>query len=279
MRTWKTLEPRTQSGRNWAVYVPADESAGAEAIVDTKIFQTSPPDSVYSLIEELWREATSRAAPRNESSAEGPVTGRGAVTRFRTPDGPSVVIRRALHGGFLRSFLGGTYFRMSGRVSRVFDELFVTAHLDAQGVLVPKPVAALVSCPKVKYFYSAVIATEEIPFAKNLLDLCLSGKSEAEISLFAERAGFQAGEMLKAGVFHPDLHLANIVASGEAAYLIDFDKASFITVKSSQEFMNFSSQLLSRFRRFAEKYQVGSVVLSKAFFDGLVRSGRALEKA
>lgn len=113
---------------------------------------------------------------------------------------------------------------------------------------------------------------------ENFLDIVKSNRlKEKEVQHLASLAGQEAGKMLALNVFHPDLHLGNVLIQtviktegentmlGAKAWLIDFDKA-FVFAKN--KIKEYQKKTLSRWTRSAEKHGVADIVVY-TFEDGL----------
>jgi hypothetical protein len=166
----------------------------------------------------------------------GGAPGRAAVQRFVLGGRPAVG-KRLIHGGLLGPLFGAIYV---GR-GRVWSQPALADRLRAAGVPTPRVVAAgarRIAGP----FWRLALLTEEIPGARNLLDLArspLGGPARRQIVVLAADAvrGLHA-----AGFLHADLNLANLVLEGGVrlerdpagapgaarVHVVDLDRGRFV---------------------------------------------------
>ncbi len=144
--------------------------------------------------------------------------GRGAPGVFEF-GGKVYVVRQYLHGGWLRGITRGAF---PGE-KRASDELNVTAYLEEQGFPVVKPFG---------YISRSGIIANELFFityfegdARDLVEYFRSSGKRDRLRMARKLAIYfvMLGDL---GVYHPDLHLKNVLVHLSARLLfLDFDKA------------------------------------------------------
>jgi len=167
-------------------------------------------------------------------------------------NGERLVIRRYSHGGLLRAVTRDLYFLGS----RSFQELALTEEILSCGISTIQPIGAihqLIAPP----FYKACLLSLEVPQAIDLIQYFkkINPQPSPEELLFKRRAIRSAGRLLrefhKAGFFHGDLQLKNILVTGDRALLIDFDRSCRKKLVSTEERM----RNLLRLNRSVEKWK------------------------
>lgn len=175
--------------------------------------------------------------------------GRGAVAELKLGDGRLAIMRRYRRGGMVQRISSRFYFRGIGDY-RPLQELAVLGSLHDSGVAVPEPLAAVVKPRCFGLCYEAAIITMKVP-STNLLEFVRSDCSKDEIASSCEAAGRVARKMLEHGVFHPDLHLGNVLrAEDGSVVIIDFDRASCFY---SQQLPFYTGRTIQRWDRAANK--------------------------
>ncbi len=167
----------------------------------------------------VWLVATPLALP---PESELVTSGRGAAWRMPLPGGLRGVLRRYRRGGAVARLVRETYL---GVVTRPFRELAVTAAARRRGVAAPEVLGARVEGWLV---YRGAIVTAEVPCATTLLDALRTAGDGPRRRALAAAAGRVVGRMHRAGVWHADLNLTNLLATaGDDAEitLLDFDRA------------------------------------------------------
>lgn len=168
--------------------------------------------------------------------------GRGAPGIFEL-GGRMVVCRQYLHGGWLRG-ITGEMFLSQGRALR---ELEVTAYLEEKGFPVVSPVGYVVerqASSRKLYFLSLLL-----PDARDLMTYFASAGRKERLRM-SKRLAADLFEMGRLGVYHPDLHLRNVlVAPMGELFFLDFDKAYHKEVGS-----NDYERMFWRLDRFVRKY-------------------------
>ncbi len=152
------------------------------------------------------------------------VRGRGGVECLGLESGLVAVLRTYRRGGVFASLFGMTYFDCG----RAFRELAVLAQLHRHGVAVVVPLAALRRRRGCGFGYR--LATEWLTDAQPLPQfLAAAAESRAEV---VRGAGRVVGAAFAAGLWHPDLHVDNLVArrrpDGVEVRLLDLDRARLL---------------------------------------------------
>ncbi len=183
----------------------------------------------------LEEEGRWRAHPA-EPSVDGasPYSGRGPVRRiFLGPAGGGhAVVRHYQRGGVLGPFLGDSY---CGR-QRFLEEVRVSEWARSHGVPTAE-VLAVRSERRGLCLYKGDLVTREIAGSEDL-DRYLNALREKEASRLARRkeaarsVALLLQGMHRAGLYHADLNLKNIVVQlcegGVKSYVIDLDRARII---------------------------------------------------
>lgn len=167
---------------------------------------------------EPWLLASSLVVPPGSQ----PLTeGRGAAHRVRLPGGLAAVLRCNRRGGWLARVVRETYV---GPAPRPFRELAVTAEARRRGVAAAEVLAARVEG---RLAYRGAIVTAEVPEAVPVVEALRVADDDRRRALAAAVARAVAG-MHRAGVFHADLNLTNLLAGpapGLDVTVLDFDRA------------------------------------------------------
>lgn len=200
--------------------------------------------------------------------------GRGRARIFALPSGEQIVVRQFMRGGWVKAFSTATYLRNPfSRIGteRPFVELAILRALFKKGISVPEPVAAGVAASATRVCYQGFIATVFIPESSNLLTLVNNQKANTsakdDIRRLCFLAGQEASKMISAGVYHPDLHLGNVLCkNGNGAVLIDFDRAMLLPGVNRQELQ---TRILGRWIRSSKKHGVSGTV-DAPFEEGLL---------
>ncbi len=167
--------------------------------------------------------------------------GRGEVTLFYAGT-DRLVCRKYVHGGLLRALTGEVFYSPK----RAARELDVTLYLEEQKFPVVSP-----------YGYIA----EKTGLTMSLFFLTFYKEHKSDLFEFLQSAG--ARERLRAirglstllfrmgslGVYHPDLHLRNILVAGDGSLVfLDFDKAERKVVGEKD-----MANMFQRLDRYVEK--------------------------
>jgi hypothetical protein len=176
--------------------------------------------------------------------AKAPVVqgrGRGGI-RIVESEGLRLVIRQYRHGGLFRAFTGARY-ATSGRAMK---EAVVTEYLRHAGFPVVEPFCVVAE--RRLLFARLHLATVYEENRGDLLQCLQVGTTRERLQLIGK---FAKGIWLmeQAGVYHPDLHLRNVLVTGDDRLVfLDLDKARRKQV--GQEDM---VSMFRRLDRFADK--------------------------
>lgn len=156
-----------------------------------------------------------------EDLIEGQALGRGSAYFVRY-DGRDMVLRHYFRGGLAAKVLKARYLRWPGAAGRAMAELRLLDWMAAQGLPVPRPLAARQITRGL--WYEADLITQRIPGAVPL-------DERAAAAPLAERTwrdiGAAIAAMHSAGVDHADLNCRNIMLDqSNKVWLIDFDKSA-----------------------------------------------------
>ena len=153
---------------------------------------------------------------------------RGRILHPSIPleDGKRMVLRQYSHGGLLRALTGKLYlFGM-----RSFRELAITEEIRSCGIPTIQPIGAI-HRSIFPIFYKAYFLSLEVPRAKDLIQYfkeIVASPSRENLLLKRKTirsVGFLIRQFHKAGFFHGDLQLKNILVAGDQILLIDFDRS------------------------------------------------------
>jgi 3-deoxy-D-manno-octulosonic acid kinase len=152
----------------------------------------------------------------------GSASGRG-TTWFVKLDELNGALRHYRRGGLFGKLVSDSYLFSSWENTRSYQEFQLLKHLVANGVRVPRPIAA--RAVKSGVTYQADILTELIPDARDLVAIL------EERSLSPQQyknIGQAIRKMHDADVNHTDLNIHNILLDDkDQVWIIDFDKCSF----------------------------------------------------
>jgi hypothetical protein len=137
-----------------------------------------------------------------------------------------MVVRQYSHGGLLRAITGNVYCLGA----RSFRELVLTEHIRSVGIPTIPPIGAIHD--RIFYpFYQAYFLSLEVPHAIDLIQYFNNlgaGPSHANLPLkrkMIRSAGLLIRKFHRAGFFHSDLQLKNILVAEDQLLLIDFDRS------------------------------------------------------
>ncbi|WP_151441987.1 3-deoxy-D-manno-octulosonic acid kinase [Halomonas lysinitropha] len=149
----------------------------------------------------------------------GEAPGRG-TSLFLAVDSEEWVLRPYRRGGLIARLSERRYVWTGLERTRAFREFHLTASLSAQGLRVPRPVAAGIT--RHGFCYEAAIITVRIPGARALADLLV--EEDADESLL-RRVGATIRRFHEAGLDHVDLNARNLLIDPQGkVWLIDLDR-------------------------------------------------------
>ena len=171
------------------------------------------PQVEPGLFEPAWLDSTGRLT--------GTSTGRNTAW-FLHHEGQDMVLRHYWRGGMVGRVIKDRYWREPVENSRAMREFTLLDWMHAQGLPVPRPVAARYS--PAWPFYRADLLMERLPDTRPLADLL----AEAALPVADwMRIGAVIARMHRLGVHHTDLNCRNILLDGDGQiWLIDFDKCT-----------------------------------------------------
>ena len=181
------------------------------------------------------------------ASAEPIAAGRGGAYRVTLPGGVAAVVRPCKRGGVLAPLLRDRYL---GFHPRPLDELAVTVAARARGVPVPEVLAARVEG---RGIYRGTLITAELIGMTPLITALRGAVSREQRIRFAANAGRSVGRMHRAGLYHADLNLWNILVAADApdteAAIVDLDRAWLATAMLPPPFRRRNLERFERSRR------------------------------
>ena len=186
--------------------------------------------------------------------------GRAPLLSVLLKCGEKMVIRSYSHGGLLRGITRHLY--LSG--SRSFQELALTEEIRSSGIPTVQPVGA-VHHRIFPFFYRAYLLTLEIHGAEDLPRyLFRMGSHPSPENLVEKRETIRSvGRLIqqfhRAGFYHRDLQLKNILVAGGRPLLIDFDRCYRKKVLTLRE----RTRNILRLHRSVEKWKRIGIPLSK----------------
>lgn len=150
---------------------------------------------------------------------DGEASGRGQALFLRVGTRPCV-LRHYRRGGLFAKLLGDRYLRVGAERSRPFREWRLLAELTREGLPVPHPVAARLSCHGL--FCRADLITGRIEGAVTLVDHLAEDDGPP---LDWAALGTCLRRFHDHGIWHADLNARNILTrTGAEFFLIDFDR-------------------------------------------------------
>jgi len=153
-----------------------------------------------------------------ESAMPVQAGGRGSAWFLDTPAGPAV-LRHYRRGGLVAGLMGDRYWWSGEASARSFREFRLLARLHADGLPVPRPLAARICRSGVWYRADLIVA--RIPQAETMAERL----STALGSMPWEQTGQLLARFHRAGVHHADLNAHNLLFDAEdGLWLIDFDR-------------------------------------------------------
>ncbi len=165
-----------------------------------------------------------------------------------------LVVRRYYHGGVFRRLTGDRFFG----TGRFFNELQLLAAAHRAGIGVPEPAGLLIE-PVAPCFFRASLVTVYIPESIDLLSYFREHhgagprQSREGISAVIAAAGRQVALLHRAGIFHGDLQVKNILVRPRLlppeTVILDFDRGKLIPGGEKELFRN---NLLRLYRSFVK---------------------------
>lgn len=145
--------------------------------------------------------------------------GRGSVLFIRAPT-HRWVLRHYRRGGLMARVVRDRYLWTGADATRAFREWRLLAHLHAQGLPVPAPIAARYL--RRGFSYTADLITEELPASRSLVQFLSNGT----LPHAAWRAiGACIARFHRAGAYHADLNAHNILLTTDhEVFVLDFDR-------------------------------------------------------
>ena len=180
--------------------------------------------------------------------------GRAAACIFRYHE-YEFVLRHYRRGGLMAKLSNDRYQWSGLEKTRAWREWHLLAEMFAQGLPVPRPVAARVQ--RHGLFYSADLVTLCLPDVKPLADVLMqSALEEAQWQLI----GRTIKQFHDACVYHADLNARNILLNKEGrVFVIDFDKGEKQPVDSAWQQAN-----IERLQRSLNKFKTNE---AQFYFD------------
>lgn len=236
-------------------------------VEDTEIYFFDPiSEQHFPLLMQAFRALSNgEYAPQDVSgnavTSAGVLHGRGQVASITVGQTP-VVVRLFRRGGWMSQITAQTFLAIGK--PRPLQELETLAYLHVNGASVPQPCAALVRPVFGGLAYQGALVTVCLSGAVNLLERLYVKPpiTEEQFSDICFAVGQEARRHLALGVFQPDLHLGNVLLTGQnKPVLIDFDKASLAASRGegdarTSDFLTAGERfkLASRWRRSAAKH-------------------------
>jgi len=178
---------------------------------------------------------------------------------FVTRGEVQAVLRHYRRGGWMAKLGRRDYFWLGEPRTRSFAEFRLMHAMHAEGLPVPRPVAA--ACWRSGLRYQAAILIERIVGARPLASV-LDAAVEQSVAEAIVR-------MHRAGVWHADLNAHNILLDDAGhAWLIDFDRGRRGHIRDQARMAN-----LARLRRSLEKIAAGRGLVVWQRIDAAYRAG------
>jgi 3-deoxy-D-manno-octulosonic acid kinase len=135
------------------------------------------------------------------------------------PSAGGIVVRFGRRGGPVARVVRDRYL---GLRPRPWRELAVSIAARERGAPVPEVVAA---CVHGWGAYRSAIVTRELPGVAPVLAALAAAPPGDARGVVAAAAGVAVARLHRAGIVHADLNLGNIVIGGDAAAIVDLDRA------------------------------------------------------
>ena len=183
----------------------------------------------------------------------GPTMKKGrSELKILSIDGHLFACRKYVHGGILRGLTKDIFLSEN----RAASELNLSVFLEEHGFPAVRPCGYIArNNPLTKSLYFTSFFEEN---AKDLIDYINTATPKQRLRVIRECARLFS-EMISLGVYHPDLHLQNILVTAKGKVLfLDFDKARLREISTTQV-----KKMLWRLNRFAvKKEKTGELLLS-----------------
>ena len=188
----------------------------------------------------------------SECSQNEVSVGRGGGGFKRVSDQLEVYSRQSRRGGMFGKVFQRLYFTSSCSF-RTHQELSILEFLKKKGFPTSNPVASYVK--RFGCIYTSFLLTEKIKGSNNLLVSIKNKEIDFEqLVNICNIVGEQTKKLLYLGIVHKDLHLGNILYQGNTVYIIDFDKAHFLSHPS--QYHSSKKKLIERFGRSCQKHRI-----------------------
>ena len=202
-----------------------------------------------------------------QSDADGlprrPISAGRAVVVEIDYQGSTLLLKQYSRGGMIRKFSSNSYIWTGMQRTRAVQEVKLLASLYASGLPVPKPVGCRVervSGPgAARWRYQAYLVTALLvdceSLDKVLFDSAGAAGNSEQIRLW-ENTGRCLARFRRAGVYHADLNLTNILLdpSGQN-YLLDFDRC-YQMDPGGRRYSSLATRMLTRLLRSVKKHEV-----------------------
>ncbi|MGN1394345.1 MAG: 3-deoxy-D-manno-octulosonic acid kinase [Succinivibrionaceae bacterium] len=149
--------------------------------------------------------------------------GRGTTYIVRDDNNKPIVIRHYWRGGVVGNILKDKFLKLADTSHRAFLEYDMLLTMRKMGLPVPRPIVAR-EINKGMWITNDIVV-EAIIGAKTITSiLCRRELTQKELCYI----GYTVGKFFKAGVYHSDLNINNILFDGNNdTWIIDFDKCDF----------------------------------------------------
>lgn len=157
----------------------------------------------------LIRNAGSLAAAARSAPGSSRIVGRGTAYSFPVTGAHRWLVRTLRHGGLLRFATRDIFCGLLG--NRPLNELRIAGELERLGIRTPPVVAVAVY--RRGLFYRGEVAREFIEARGDLAGLLFGtpGAPAPDVVAACAAAGRLVAQLHRAGLFHPDLNLRNVL--------------------------------------------------------------------
>lgn len=187
-------------------------------------------------------------------------SGRGTVHSFSYQDVP-LLLKQYRRGGMIRFVSQDQYIWRGFERTRAVRELRLLAKLYSQGLPVPRPVGCRIQRHQsgqslsLPALYRAYLLSEYLPDCHGLHQRIKSESDSDCDKIKWQDIGQCLARFRRAGVFHADLNLSNILTDKSGNnYLIDFDRGRLMSHDSAR-YNRFASRMLQRLFRSMDKLE------------------------